>query len=463
MPIKPEAVILMLTLFSGCKQLIEVPGNTVGQLTTSNVFADSTSAVSGVTGIYEGYISKESPLSGQLTLYPGLSADEITSGSDYYKEYFNNALLATTTTAPDGSSAPLWDGLYTNTVIYAANASLEGLSGSATLTQSLKDQLIGECEVIRGLAYFNLVNLFGEVPKVTSSNFLINAGLGRSPVESVYTLIISDLTDATVRLKPSYPSAGRARPNKFTAMALLSKVFLYRQRWTDADSLASLIIGSGLYQMETNPGKVFLDGSVESIWQMPGVNDDRVTQEGNIFIPYSPFIIPTFRLSDPLLKAFEPGDVRKSEWVHTVTLNGVEYTYPYKYRNCVTVIARGDESYVVFRLAEQYLIRAEARAQLGDLAGAAQDVNVIRNRAGLADLINPDRGYLLAAIMHERQIELFCEWGNRWYDLRRTGKIDSVLGSEKSGIWPADGHGALYPIPGYQIRLNPALTQNPGY
>jgi hypothetical protein len=448
---------------SGCKKLIEVPGNTVGQLTTSQVFADSVSAVNAVVGIYASNIWNSSPLSGEITLYPALTSDELTSSSDY-AEYINNALVAGTAPLTGGSSAPIWEGSYQNTLIYAANASIEGLNGSPTLTFSLKDQLIGECEVVRALTYFNLANLFGDVPRIVTSNFVVNDKLPRSPVDSIYTLIISDLTDANARLSVTYPSAERARPNKYTAIALLAKVHLYQEKWTAADSLASIIIQSGIYQLETDPANVFLDGSSEAIWQEPGVDDyPGVTYEGDELNPYSPVIIPPLYLTNFLLNAFEPGDQRKLEWTQTDTVNGTTYTYPYKYKNSNGNPNGPAESYMVLRLAEQYLIRAEARVHEANLSGAASDLNLIRSRAALGNISYTSSGDLLQAVQHERQIELFCEWGNRWFDLKRTNTINAILGAEKGAVWPADGHAALYPIPADQIRLNPNLTQNPGY
>jgi hypothetical protein len=113
------------------------------------------------------------------------------------------------------------------------------------------------------------------------------------------------------------------------------------------------------------------------------------------------------------------------------------------------------------RLGEQYLIRAEAEAHLNDNTNAIKDLNIIRNRAGLANYAGAtDQTSVLTAIMHERQVELFCEWGNRWFDLKRTGTIDAVLGAEKPGWQP---YIALYPVPLTEIQSNPFLIQNPGY
>jgi hypothetical protein len=120
---------------------------------------------------------------------------------------------------------------------------------------------------------------------------------------------------------------------------------------------------------------------------------------------------------------------------------------------------------MVFRLAEQYLIRAEARAQQGNVSGSQSDLNAIRTRAGLPNTTANDKASLLTAIQHERQVEMFTEWGHRWFDLKRTGTIDAVM----SVIAPAKGGGAwnsnkaLLPLPLGDLQADQNLTQNPGY
>ena len=118
------------------------------------------------------------------------------------------------------------------------------------------------------------------------------------------------------------------------------------------------------------------------------------------------------------------------------------------------------------RLAEQYLIRAEAEAESSDPTDAVSDLNIIRARAGLSpSSVTPSsqKSDILAAIMHERQVELFCEWGNRLFDLKRTNTVQSILATEKGGPWLQDNHAALYPIPAGELILDHNLTQNPGY
>ena len=115
---------------------------------------------------------------------------------------------------------------------------------------------------------------------------------------------------------------------------------------------------------------------------------------------------------------------------------------------------------MVLRLADIYLIRAEAAARLGNTAEALDDLNLVRARAGLGASTASVQDDVVNAILHERQVELFTEWGNRWFDLKRTGTVDAVMAPLKPGWQPT---AALYPVPQTQLNVNGALKQNPGY
>jgi hypothetical protein len=206
---------------------------------------------------------------------------------------------------------------------------------------------------------------------------------------------------------------------------------------------------------------VFLDGSTEAIWQLPATGPSHVTAEAYAFIPASAGTIPPFPVSLWLVNAFEANDLRMQDWLGTVTVNAVKLYYPYKYKNKLTT-SPTTEDYMLLRLGEQYLIRAEASAELNNGAAALADVNLVRTRAGLAaSTADPtSQTAVLNAIMHERQVELFTEWGSRWYDLKRTGLAGTVLPAEKSS-WTASA--ALYPVPLLQLQDDVNLNQNPGY
>jgi len=112
-------------------------------------------------------------------------------------------------------------------------------------------------------------------------------------------------------------------------------------------------------------------------------------------------------------------------------------------------------------LAEQYLIRAEARTNLGNINGAQEDLNIIRNRAGLDNTTASTPSELLIAILKERYVELFTEHGHRWFDLKRMGFADDILSPIKEHWQTTD---ILLPIPETELQMNSNLKpQNSGY
>lgn len=457
---------LILLLFAsllaaGCKKLIEIPANPPDQIPESQVFSDSADIVSALVGIYSNFkVTAYSATfgSGAIGICTGMSGDELrsTSSADAGAvELMTNAI-----TLDNNSVASLWKDAYTN--IYQMNVCLKGIGGTKAISDSLRRQLLAEIKVVRAFYYFNMVNLYGRLPIITGVDYKTNATISRSSVDSVYGLIKTDLAEARAVLRPSYPSAGHMRPNLYTAEALSAKVFLYRQQWDSAVLMAKDIISSGVYSLETDPNRVFLDGSSEAIWQLPANGSYYMTSEANSILPPWTGAKPGYILTPFQLNAFETGDLRQTDWVSAITIGGASYSYPFKYKQ-KTVTGPNTEDYMIFRLGEQYLILAEALAKKGQLSEALDNVNVVRARASLpgstADVTSSTA--VLAAIMHERQTELFCEWGNRWYDLKRTGTIDAILGAEKPNIWQP--FAALYPIPRVEIQNNYRLAQNDGY
>jgi hypothetical protein len=146
-------------------------------------------------------------------------------------------------------------------------------------------------------------------------------------------------------------------------------------------------------------------------------------------------------------------------WLKANVISGQSFYYPFKYK--VRSGTPVTEYLVVLRLAEQYLIRAEARVQQDKLQAAKDDLNEIRKRAGVPNTTAATKQEILTALEHERQTEFFAEWGHRWLDLKRTERANAVLGVLKVPNWQATD--VLYPIPLQEIQRNPALVQNEGY
>jgi hypothetical protein len=348
--------------------------------------------------------------------------------------------------------------------LYKVNACIEGIEASATLGQHVKDRLTGEAKFIRAFMYYNLHKVFGAVPLALTTDFATNASMPRDPADKVLEQVLADLQAAKELLPAAYPTEGRARPNKYTVVALLARIRLEKGNWDEAEKEASLLLSnSDTYSLEDNIGNVFLRNSREAIWQLLPP-DGNQTVEGSRMIPLNETTIPRYAITNWLWNDFEADDVRKTEWTRTNTIETIPFRYPYKYK-----VRRGEsgqpaEPYTIFRLAETLLIRAEARARLGNLEGAKDDLDLIRDRAGLQPTTADDQPSLIEAVLKERRIELFCEFGHRFTDLKRTNRLDTemtIITPQKGGAWKTEY--ALFPLPYEQIEANPFLSQNPGY
>ena len=436
--------------------MVNQRNNPADQLNSDLVFVDSSTATSAITGIYSEMLTARNLFSNSsTTLYGGLSADELYFYTPGTKDEFSkNEITMANHINIDNS---FWKPAYKN--IYAANLAIEKLSASQQLTTSLKNQLTGEAKFIRAFCYFHLVNLFGDAPLIISSKYQNAANAPRTPIKDIYTQIINDLKDAKSLLSTQYISPGRVRPNEWTAVALLSRCYLYTGHWQEAEAEASSIINSGTYYLESNLNNVFLKNSTEAIWQLMPVRPGFNTYEGLEILPASTFSTPTYLITSGLRNAFETGDNRKIAWLKLRVFNNDSLYVPYKYK--LPNGASLSEYYMVFRLAEQFLIRAEAEANLNQVTEAQVDLNTVRNRAGLGNTTAANTSQLKMAIEQERRIELFSEWANRWYDLKRTGRANDVLSVLKSTTWQQSD--SLWPIPQQEINLNPLLIQNPGY
>jgi len=440
-----------------CRKLTLVP-EPVNTITTVEAFSTDATATSAIVGIYSDFLNHRFSNGSEFpSSYWGMSADELrTFGGP--SRFETNTLDAVS-----GNSNGFWISGYYD--IYLANAALEALPISDNVSPALKKQLSGEAEFFRAFFHFYLLNIYGDVPLVMSTSYRVNTILPRSSSSIVYRQIKADLIDAQEKLADDYSLSNgeRIRVNRFGATALLARVYLYNQQWDSAEAQASSVIANNsLYQLNNDLNETFLANNSEAILQLqtPDIYP-YATKEGNTFNPSNNTSRPNYYLTNQVLAAFESSDLRRKDWVDSTNFSGTTYYYPHKYKIFVGTQGNNSEYYMILRLAEQYLIRAEARAQQNNLIGAISDLNVIRERAGLSDLppllTQPE---LLAAVAQERRVEFFAEWGHRWLDLKRTGQADSVLGAIKPTWKPT---AKLYPIPAPELINNANLTQNPGY
>lgn len=487
-------VILLISLIvvqTSCKKFVEVPPP-VGSITENTVYASDATAISALTTLYSSMNTNPiqgAEYSGSIALFAGLSADEYNLSSSIsspiYLNYYHNKL--TQSNMPTSGSEH-WAPLYN--FIFKCNAAIDGLSASAGLTPAVKQQLLGEAKFMRAFFYFYLVNLFGDVPLALATDPAINTLLPRTPKTQVYNQIVADLKEAISLLSVNYldetllkTTNERIRPTKWAAGAMLARVYLYTNDYANAEEQATAVINNiELYNL-LPLNDVFLKNSREAIWQIQPTDVGFNTLEARtLIIPATGPTITTLTqpvyLSNFLLHSFESGDQRAvyGNWIDTTIysltptlLDTVAYPYKYKLNNLdpgITSSGNMQEYFMVLRLAEQYLIRAEARAQQNNIVGAQSDLNVIRSRADLPNTMAGDKTSLLEAILHERQVELFSEWGYRWFDLKRSTKIDivmSVITPQKAIGTAWQSYQQLYPLPLSELQAAPNLVQNPGY
>ncbi|QEC44636.1 RagB/SusD family nutrient uptake outer membrane protein [Pseudobacter ginsenosidimutans] len=477
-PILSIFLVAVIICFSSCKKLLDIPAP-IDSITTEEIFANNQQAEWAIAGMYSKMVYGIAHLdneftglaftqfaSGLSTIMGGLSADELrapaTGGyADDLLASYNKINLK----AADRATA-IWNSAYQT--IFDANAVIDGIaaSESTSLIDSVRKQLTGEALAIRAFCHFYLVNFFGDIPIVLTSDFKKSQTLSRSPVSKVYDQIKTDLVNARSMLAKDYSvSKGeRTRVNSWFAEALLARVYLYTGEYQNAiTSAGNVIAQSGLYAVQTDLTQTFLANNGEAIFQLQtseaaGLNN--ATPEGYVFtyrlLDAGSFLYP-YRIAENLIGAFEPGDKRKLNWTKTEGPS----VYPAKY-------SRGQpfQYYMVMRLSELHLIRAEATVLLSPAAKqqAIDDLNVLRRRAGVDELDNQlTAAQVSEAIAHERQVELFLEWGHRWFDLKRTGKAESVLSAISYKQPWLGNYQLVYPLPPFDLENNSFLVQNPQY
>ena len=458
-------VVMLTTILPSCKKFVTVE-NPPGILTTEKVFADDRSATSAIVSIYIDMMNYQFGSDGSfvcfsMTALAGFSGNELqwtlnNTNTPAFQEFTTHDL-----TPPNPNVAAFWKDGYN--YIYRTNAILEGIATSVGMTADGKKLVEGEAKFIRGFCYFYLVNLFGDVPLVLSTDYRANMNMARTPSAMVWEQIQNDLKDSKQLLPANYLTPERLRPNRATVGALLARTYLYLGKWAEAEAESDAIITSGVYGASLPaPDLVFKKESTETIWQLQPVRAGINTNEAFFFLT-TVDTRPSFEITQNLLSAFEPNDKRKTQWIgFSSPVANPTWAFPAKYKAGTSVTVT--EYYIVFRLTEQYLIRAEARAHQGGskLAQAITDLNIVRSRAGLPAANPADQNAFYLAMEKERQVEFFAEWGHRWLDLKRTNRAEAVLKPlSPTNSWKPGSE--LYPVPADEIGKNPLLVQNPGY
>lgn len=318
------------------------------------------------------------------------------------------------------------------------------------LSVAEKNQILGEAYFIRALGYFDLGRGWGgvQLELKPTTDLSVLKGIKRSTLDQTYDQVLADLTQAEQLLPED--ATTRSRAQKSAARALRARLHLYRQQWADAENFASQVISNAKYSL-VKPYKAFFTApfqTAESVLELAYSTNDKNTY-WNLWYPSSAGGQYTLKPSDVLIAKLNNPAIGGNR--NALIAGSGSNVYGVLYNTSSTST---DPSYLI-RIAELYLIRAEARARQGNLTDAAADLNAVRARAGLQPSTAITQADLLQAIEDENSVEFAFE-AHRWFDLVRTKRAGAVLGLTNTNYW-------LFPIPLSDILSDPDVTQNPGY
>lgn len=448
--------ILAISIFTSCENLLEPdPVNAVSD--ESPIF-DKASSETALRGVYRQLASSAYYGENYVTLgyFPSGDIKNLTTGGAAN-------LVNVNFRADDPNFNSSWIAIYST--INRANHVITKVPNvqDPLLTQTLKNQYVGEAKFIRALAYFDLARAWGGVQLVLEPTISLESKpkISRSTLTETYAQVQKDLEDAELLLPDA---VNRIRATKRTVWALRARLHLYKKEWALAEQYATKLIDKPVDYTLLKPYSSWFAsnvvGTAESIFELEysAINPSTIraqmqhpTKGGTYrYAPNDKFVQ---LLNDPTISG------GRKALISSVTQGGVTLWFGNLYYR----LPATDPAYI-FRIAEMYLIRAEARAQLNNLSattGALSDLNKVRDRAEIAPSTAITKVEILLAIENERRVEFAWE-GHRWFDLVRTGRAKTVLEGLDSNT-KVDNHELLFPIPTVQLQLDPLLTPNPSY
>ncbi|MBL7869831.1 MAG: RagB/SusD family nutrient uptake outer membrane protein [Flavobacterium lindanitolerans] len=448
------AIVYVLFTVASCDELIEanLPNNQIGAV---QVFEDPQTAYAALSALYAN-LRQQSLIAGNnygMGALLGSYSDELNSyytDLNGYKDVSGNQIQRTNSVV-----ASVWTNAYQQ--IYSANAIILGAEKSSALIVVDKQQIIGEALLIRSMLYFYLQSIFDEIPYTTVLDYNYNRSLGKVSKEQMLAYLETDLTNAANLLSDNYRDPERIYPNGKVAQILLIHIYLLQGKYTEAQQMASSIIQSPMYQFQPDISEVFHNSGTHILWQLKPQYSGDSTQEASFYY-FNDAPPSAYALSEDLISAFAPEDLRKSQWIEGVNAQGNNWYRSSKYKNLSGT--NTNEYSIIFRLEEVYLLLAEALVMQDKLPEALPYLNATRLRAGLLQIQPVTKDAFMDEILLEKRREFFAEQGIRFTDLKRTGKL-GLLTNVKPNWTP---YKSVWPYPQNELLLNPNLApQHEGY
>lgn len=503
-------------VIAGCKNDLNIPDPNAP--TTQNFWKSASDAQLGINAIYSTF--HRPGLCRNIHFMTMIRSDEGYSTSPN-PDIVNSCDVFNITNYNDWLSTSIWQDCYMG--INRANQVLDNVP-SINMDPTLKQQLLGEAQFLRGFFYYNLATLYGNVPILLHTSKPTDYP-STSSEDSVFSKAESDFAAAAAVLPTSYPPSGVGRATKGAAYAMLGKCYMQQHKYSQAQQAFYWLVegpGKSIYSLVKDYRDNFIEtdeNNSESVFEIqnalnPTDTHDDDTRPGSDNLNYGSSIPPFFA---PRPIGFTDGQARR--WVvweflkektvdgnrdprlaatflyDSTDVRGPQYTMVYGrtfaslgYSSDPTAVPNTNDVYFrkflddatmngeVFhsgnnwryiRYADVLLLYAEALNGMGRTADAYPYVDGVRERAGLAplSLVMPgmNQQEFLTQLKHERITELTGE-GHRWEDLERWGDLSTKLASRDAGFSHfVAGRDELLPIPQFELDVDPNLKQNPGY
>ena len=482
-------LLLCVTGYFACQNaLVEEPKSAI---TVTNFYKTASDALLAVNAAYD---------------HMGSGANN----SDFGGVYFNSYYVMQALVSDEGKAGPqnepntiqleqfrhdpsnifvtdVWEDCYKT--INLANLAIDRIPG-IDMDEQLKARYMGEVHFIRGLMYFELVRMFGELPLLLEPTADLSAlTLERSPVAEVYSVVISDLEIAENNLPFAYTGADVGRATKGAASGYLARVYLTLENWNLAETYSKKVIDYGVYRLLDDYRDVFLipnNNSEEVVFATQFTfNNDAIWETSQFNVRNLPLALNRNSLSweiptQDVYEAFNQLDRRWEVTFQTsfeeadgTVVNFEPHIFKYWDQEAEPNASSGGNDFFNLRYSDILLMYAEALNEVngGPTADAYDAVNQVRRRARFADGVErttlPDledlsQSEFRNAVWLERRREFVWE-GQRWFDLVRQGRLQERSEAAKSGVSVEIPKHNLFPIPQRERNINPNLTQNPGY
>jgi tetratricopeptide (TPR) repeat protein len=416
---------------------------------------DEQSAETAVLGVYSGLQHSEYYGGDGFQAAAGLAGGDLiwVGTQNHYNTFVSHTYRADNRTLNDS-----WAAIHKT--VSRANQVLDKVPklNQAGLTDETKNKWLGEAYTIRALAQFDLARAWGNIPVVTTPTTSPNSAsdVKQSTRQEVYAHVLADLDEAEKLVSKTFD---RNRVNIYTVYAFKARVYLYTKQWEKAEEYATRVIESPNFELISWANILAAKNTKESVWELAFSTADRSTHYSTWSSDsYRNTLAPSRTLYNLLHDSDAGGD--RSALVEDVSTDTkLDYYVQLLYWR-----PNGDNPTYLFRIAEQYLIRAEARAKKAnpDLNGALQDLNAVKTRSHVEPSILPKSvvtsstiEQVILDIENERRVEFAFE-PHRWFDLVRTERAGEVLNVTDTRKW-------IFPLPYNDLQTDDTLVQNEGY